>query len=203
MRVRAARLLGAGALLALAAGAAALAVPAGSPRTASFDPLDQEVCIVAPPIPYDPASGLAMLAPRPIPPQARCPVCGMFPARSPRWAAQLIFRDGAAQFFDSPVNLFIYLRNMSRYTGAYTAADVAASFVTDATTGEWTPADAAHFVHGSDAAGPMRDGNLPAFATREAAEAFAAERGGEVLAAGAVTDELLSVFDRGRKTHRH
>ena len=43
---------------------------------------EAEVCLDAPPSAYDPASGLALSAARPIPVDARCPVCGMSPARS-------------------------------------------------------------------------------------------------------------------------
>ena len=78
--------------------------------------LEPDVCIVAPPTPYDPASGLPPTAARPIPVDARCPVCGMFPARSPDWAAQVIFRNGDAQFFDSPLSLFMYLQDVARYS---------------------------------------------------------------------------------------
>ena len=35
-----------------------------------------EVCVVAPPLAFDPQSGLALHAPRPVPVDARCPVCG-------------------------------------------------------------------------------------------------------------------------------
>ena len=96
-------LAGAGVLA--AAGAAGWAFHRLGPRPAaplqaaashaSDEALD-EICIVAPPTPYDPASGLPPEAPRPVPPDARCPVCGMFPARNPRWAAQIIYIDYSA-----------------------------------------------------------------------------------------------------------
>ena len=197
MRGAAARYAGAGALFALA-GVTFMLLAAGSGDAHPFDPLAEDICIVAPPIPHDPASALPVLAARPVPAHARCPVCGMYPARAPRWAAQLIFKDGAAQFFDSPASLFIFVRNMQRYTSAYGSTDVAASFVTDATSGDWIATHEAHFVHGSDALGPMRDGNLAAFASRATATAFAAERGGVVLPVSAITDELLHAFDRSR-----
>lgn len=172
-------------------------MPAGAPP--------DDVCIVAPPTPYDSASGLAPTQPRPLPAGARCPVCGMFPARAPEWAAQLIFADGDAHFFDSPLSLFMYLQDMGRYSPGRDAAQVAALYVTDAgdgTAARWTDARAAFYVHGSDAQGPMRAGNLPAFATREAAQAFAARRGGTVLAFGAVDAALVATL-AGPGRHRH
>ncbi|MDD2881113.1 MAG: hypothetical protein PHQ58_11815 [Rhodoferax sp.] len=34
--------------------------------------------------------------PRAVPADVRCPVCGKYPARSPDWAAQVIFTNGDA-----------------------------------------------------------------------------------------------------------
>jgi len=153
-----------------------------------------EVCVVAPPTPYDPASGLALLAPRPVPVDARCPVCGMYPARSresARWAAQVIFDNGDAQFFDSPLSLFIYLQNVARYTRGREASQIAASYVSDADSGAWLAADLAVYVQGSTASGPMRAGNLPAFADANAAHRFVSERGGRLLLAREIGPELL------------
>ncbi|GAB2731852.1 hypothetical protein GCM10027019_08950 [Melaminivora jejuensis] len=50
------------------------------------------------------------------------------------------------------------------------------------------------YVHGSDARGPMRAGNLPAFATRAAAQAFARRRGGRVLAYGQVDGAVIAAL---------
>ncbi len=163
--------------------------------------LEPDVCIVAPPTPYDPASGLAPTAARAVPADARCPVCGMFPARSPQWAAQVIFSNGDAQFFDSPLSLFQYLHDMARYSPGRSAHDVAASYVSDsAVPGQWLAAEGAFYVHGSDARGPMRAGNLPAFATPAAAQEFAARRGGKVLAFAQISPALLAQL-AGSKGH--
>lgn len=171
--------------------------------------LEPDVCIVAPPTPYDPASGLAPTAARAVPADVRCPVCGMFPARSPQWAAQIIFTNGDAQFFDSPLSLFMYLQDMARYSPGRDAGQIAAHYVTDAsaappdgTLAPWIDALSAYYVHGSSAKGPMRAGNLPAFATREAAQAFAERRGGTVLAFGAIDADLVSQL-AGQGGHSH
>lgn len=166
-----------------------------------FDPMD-DFCIIAPATPYDPASGLALDEPRPIPADARCPVCGMFPARYPRWAGQVIFSDGATHFFDSPVNLLVFLRDVARYSN-YTAEDVIASYTNDVASDTWTPAETAYFVHGSDALGPMREGNLPSFAERTAAQVFAEARGGKVLAHREVDTALLDSLSHAAHHHHH
>ncbi len=178
-----------------------IAVIHGGQATSETAAVSSELCIVAPPTPYDARSGLPMHAPRSIPADARCPVCGMYPARSPRWAAQLVFNDGAAHFFDSPINLFVFISKVERFSKGYSASDVAASYVTDFGSGQWTEARRAVFVHGSNAMGPMRDGDLPAFADRQAAEAFAKNRGGKVLSFQQITPEILRQLDRN--VHHH
>lgn len=119
----------------------------------------------------------------------------MFPARSPEWAAQVIFSNGDAHFFDSPLSLFLYLANVPRYSAGRSASDIVARYVTDGAGGGWTDAATAHYVHGSSALGPMRAGNLPAFASVQEAERFAAARGGRVLAFAAVDAALLASLD--------
>ncbi len=196
-------LAGAGALAAAGAAGLALrrAVPGQPP--AGDEGLD-EVCIVAPPTPYDPASGLPPEAPRPVPPDARCPVCGMFPARNPRWAAQIIYTDHSAQYFDSPVNLLLFLANVSRYSPNRSEADVQSRWVTDAASGQWTPLEQAWFVHGSEVRGPMRTPDLPAFAREEDAARFAAKRGGQALPWARITPQILEALSKERGgPHNH
>lgn len=205
-------MLAMGALAALAAASAPWSVPAVrkalAPQAAPAP--EPDVCIVAPPTRYDPASGLPPTAARAIPADARCPVCGMFPARSREWAAQVIFDNGDAQFFDSPLSLFMYLQDVARYSPGRSAGSIVAHYVTDASApagdggARWIDALGAYYVHGSSARGPMRAGNLPAFATREAAQAFAAQRGGTVLAFGAIDAALVvELAGRGGHVHQH
>ena len=201
------RLLGLGALATLAV-SAPWSVPAVrkalAPQAAPTS--EPDVCIVAPPTRYDPASGLAPTAARAVPADARCPVCGMFPARSPQWAAQLIFDNGDAQFFDSPLSLFMYLQDVPRYSPGRSAGSIVAHYVTDASgagQARWIDALGAYYVHGSSAKGPMRAGNLPAFASREAAQAFAAQRGGTVLAFGAIDATLIAELAGSGGHSRH
>ncbi len=171
--------------------------------------LEPDVCIVAPPTPYDPASGLPPTAARAVPPDVRCPVCGMFPARSPQWAAQIIFSNGDAQYFDSPLSLFMYLQDVARYSPGRSSGQIAAHYVTDASAPPdgkrtpWVDALSAYYVHGSSAKGPMRAGNLPAFATRAAADAFAERRGGVVLAFGAIDAALVAELASGGGHSHH
>ena len=175
------------------------------PGAAAVPEIEPEVCVVAPPLPHDPASGLALHAPRPVTADARCPVCGMFPARQPLWAGQAVYRDGAAHFFDSPVDLMQFLTAVERYSAGRSAADVHTSWVTDAAGRGWVELTKAWFVHGSDALGPMRRGDLPAFADEAGAAEFASRRGGRVLTFEAVTPAILKslAVERGAGLHEH
>lgn len=164
--------------------------------------LDPDVCVVAPPTPYDAASGLPLEAARPVPAGVRCPVCGMYPARSPDWAAQVIFSNGDAQFFDSPLSLFMYLNDVARYSPGRSAGEIVARYVTDVSSKTWIDARNAFYVHGSSAKGPMRAGNLPAFASHEAARQFAAQRGGEVRSFGTIDPALIGQLG-GQAGHSH
>lgn len=158
---------------------------------AALEGIGDDVCVVAPPTPYDPALGQPLAAAREVPADARCPVCGMYPARARAWAAQVIFADGDAYFFDSPLSLMLYLGNVAHYTRGRTAEAIVARYVTDTGTGVWLNAQEAVYVTGSSAMGPMRAGNLPAFADAEAAQRFAQQRGGRSVPFGAIDAPLL------------
>lgn len=185
----------------LAASAAVLWPDAGGADRAVASPVG-DFCVVAPATPFDPASGLPMLAPKPVPADARCPVCGMYPARFPHWAAQVVFSDGASQYFDSPLDLLVFLARVERYNPRYVLGDVVARFVTDADSGKWITLEQAYFVHGSSALGPMRDGDLPAFSTRAQAARFTDANGGRVLKVAEITPDEVRALS-GNLRHRH
>ena len=159
-----------------------------------------DVCVVAPPAPYLPSSGLPLHAAREVPADARCPVCGMYPARSRAWAGQVIFTNGDAYFFDSPLSLLMYLGNVARYTRGRQPEDIVARYVTDTDTGAWLDATTAVYVTGSSAMGPMRAGNLPAFSATAAAQQFIQRRGGRALSFGAIDAALLQTLTPVRQT---
>ena len=186
------------AVMALVLGSAGLAgwtlhqrVPSGRGSASAPDGVGDDVCVVAPPTPYDPAGGQALADAREVPADARCPVCGMYPARARAWAAQVIFSDGDAFFFDSPLSLMLYLGNVAHYTRGRTAEAIVARYVTDTHTGQWLHAQQAVYVTGSSAMGPMRAGNLPAFADTGAAQQFVQQRGGRALAFNAIDAAVL------------
>jgi nitrous oxide reductase accessory protein NosL len=142
----------------------------------------------------------ADLSPQYVQRSTRCPVCGMYPYRTPQWTAQIVFNDQSASSFDSPVDLFRFLGNMALFDKQHKAADIGAIYVADYNTKTLSDAKKAFFVLGSRALGPMNDPNLPAFATRDAADAFVKAQGGKVLAFGEVTRDVIKSLNGG---HQH
>lgn len=129
-------------------------------------------------------------APLTVPADARCPVCGMYPARYGQWAAQVHTKDGKVHYFESPVEFLNFQRDLPRYGKGLKARDLRAGYVTDYANGGWVNAVGAFYVTGSSVRGPMGEDAFPAFSTRESAEALVKEKGGAVLA----WDELVSMF---------
>lgn len=173
-RATLALLLGAGGAGLLAAWARG----AGRTRPATAHPGHESLCFAAPALPYDPASGLPPRAARAVPAEARCPVCGMFPARRPEWAAQVIFADGAAQFLDSPASLATYLSRLPRYAPSRRPGEIVARYVGAADGAGWLRAERAWFVQAPGILGPMRTPNYLPFAAAAAAHAQAARLAG-------------------------
>lgn len=136
--------------------------------------------------------------PRAIGPGQRCAVCRMYPARYPKWMAQILFSDGAMAAFESPAELFRFLQDMPRYDKDHSVADVAAVYVTDYENGGWMAARSALFVAGSRIRGPM-GADLPAFRSRAQARAFAVREGGRILNFGEITPDTLA----GLRDHDH
>lgn len=134
------------------------------------------------------------LSPQYLQRSARCPVCGMYPYRTPQWAAQIVFNDQSASFFDSPLDLFRFINNMMLFDKQHKPADVGAIWVADYGTKAWIDAKKAFFVIGSQARGPMNEANLPAFATRDAADAHVKVQGGKVLLFADMTREVIKSF---------
>jgi len=121
-----------------------------------------------------------------IPAEARCPVCGMMPARYPDFAPKLHFTDGRMAAFDGCKDMFRFLLDMEKYGRGKTSEEVERIEVKDFGSGAWIDGRTAYYVAGSSVRGPMGPEILP-FASREAAEAFRKEKGGEVLEFSGIT----------------
>jgi nitrous oxide reductase accessory protein NosL len=121
----------------------------------------------------------------------RCPVCGMFTAKYPDFAARVTFSDGATVTFDGPKDLFTFLLDVAKYAPGRNRSDVDEVLVTEYYALAAIEAETALFVVGSDVHGPMGAELIP-FATREDAEAFRTDhRGTAVLTFHEVDSDTL------------
>ena len=61
----------------------------------------------------------------------RCPVCGMFVYKYPKWVAQILFKDGSYYFYDGAKDMFKHISDTAKYTPGQAKENIKAIFVTD------------------------------------------------------------------------
>jgi copper chaperone NosL len=126
----------------------------------------------------------------------RCPVCGMFVYKYPKWVAQIYFKDGATYFYDGAKDMFKHIFNTQKYTPGKTAETITKIFVTDYYEVELIDAKSAYFVIGSDVLGPMGHELLP-FKDQESAQEFLEDHEGKsILRYQDVTPAIIESLDR-------
>ena len=91
----------------------------------------------------------------------KCPICGMFVYKYPKWVAMLE-ADGKKIYFDGSKDMFKYL---IKHKGKI---DYKKVFVTDYYSGKKIEALFANFVYGSNVYGPMGNELVPFFSQRDA-----------------------------------
>jgi len=113
-------------------------------------------------------------------PADKCAVCGMFVAKYPDFAAQIITSDGKAIHFDGTKDMFTYYLDPTRYGKGVKQQDFAAIWVTSYYALTPTDARKAWFVIGSDVTGPMGKELLP-FAKEAEAQEFKRDHKGTAI----------------------
>ncbi len=104
-----------------------------------------------------------------VPKDAKCPVCGMFVSKYPKWAA-VIIDDKKSLYFDGVKDMIKYMfEKNKKYSHIH---------VTDYYTTNAIEAQKAYYVLGSTVYGPMGDELIP-FSTMEKAQAFKADHQGK------------------------
>jgi len=130
-------------------------------------------------------------------PEDTCPVCGMFVAKYPEWAATVLYKDGHAHHFDGAKDLFKYLLDLPKWAPGHRAEDIRTIGVTEYY--GLTPIDAraAFYVIGSDVLGPMGHELIPLETRDDAQEFLRDHKGTAILEFDAITPEVLKGLDRG------
>jgi copper chaperone NosL len=125
----------------------------------------------------------------------RCPVCGMFVYKYPKWVARVVLKSGEYYFYDGAKDMFKHIFDTAKYTTGKSAKDMASMVVTDYYATELIDAKTAFYVIGSDVLGPMGHELLP-FKDEESAKEFMEDHhGNKILRFQDVTMETINALD--------
>lgn len=127
-----------------------------------------------------------------VPKKIKCPVCGMFVAKYPKWAA-LITESANTYYFDGVKDMMkFYIFDIDF---PYDRTKITNIEVTDFYTLKAIDAKKAFYVLGSDVFGPMGNELIP-FLTKDAAQNFLSDHGGKkIILFDAITPKLVMGLD--------
>ena len=129
-----------------------------------------------------------------VPEGAKCPVCGMFVSKYPKWAAKLSFSGGHEHYFDGAKDFFKYYFSPKRYGGTH--GQPTELIVTDYYTLKAIDAKKAWYVIGSDVYGPMGHELIP-FERKSDAQGFMHDHHGKrLLRFEEITEDAVWALDR-------
>jgi nitrous oxide reductase accessory protein NosL len=127
-----------------------------------------------------------------VPNGAKCPVCGMFVYKYPKWAA-MIEVDGKKHYFDGVKDMMKYY--IFDVDFPYDRTHISQIEVTDFYTLDAISATGAYYVYDSDLYGPMGRELIP-FLTEEAAKNFMGDHGGErIVRFKEITPKMVMALD--------
>ena len=124
----------------------------------------------------------------------KCPVCGMFVYKYPKWVAEIIFKDGTYAVFDGPKDMFKYYFNISKYNRSKTVEDIEEIYVTEYYSTKRMKAGNLYFVAGSDVYGPMGMELIPLNGKKEAETFMKDHKGEKMLAFDQITPADIPVM---------
>ena len=110
----------------------------------------------------------------------KCPVCGMFVYKYPKWITQIVYKDNNRLSFDGVKDMMKFYFNRTKYGKfeTFTKENISKILVIDYYTQKTIDAKKAYFVIGSDIRGPMGDELIP-FRSRDDAETFIKDHNGK------------------------
>jgi nitrous oxide reductase accessory protein NosL len=96
-----------------------------------------------------------------VPKEAKCPVCGMFVAKYPKWVAQIQIKDRHTRYFDGVKDMMKFYFEPEKYEHNHTNNQINDITVTDYYSLESINGKDAYFVIGSNVYGPMGEELIP------------------------------------------
>ena len=123
----------------------------------------------------------------------RCPVCGMFVYKYPKWTAQIVYKSGERLSFDGVKDMMKFYFDREKY-GKYenlTRDKISDIIVTDYYSQKPIDGTKAYYVIGSDVNGPMGEELIP-FSSIESAKTFLQDHHGKkILKFSEITPDYL------------
>lgn len=127
-----------------------------------------------------------------VPGDAKCPVCGMFVSKYPKWAGYME-HDGNKYYFDGVKDMMKYYIFDGDFP--YDRSQISKMTVSDYYTLEEIPAKEAFYVWESDIFGPMGRELIP-FKSKKSAKAFMDDHNGKVIVKfDEITDKMVMSLD--------
>lgn len=125
-----------------------------------------------------------------VPQDAKCPVCGMFVSKYPKWVAQIQLQDGHNHYFDGVKDMMKFYFNPTKYHG-HSNEQISQINVTDYYSLESFDGKKAYYVIGSNVYGPMGEELIP-FKNEDEAKKFMTDHfGKKVLNFEDIKEDLL------------
>ena len=128
-------------------------------------------------------------------PRDKCPVCGMFVAKYPDFAAEIIFKDGSYAVFDGVKDMFKYYFNLKKYNPSKNESDIDSIYVTEYYKLVLIDGLKAYYVIGSDIYGPMGRELIPFEKEKDAKEFMKDHKGESIVTFKEITYEVVKGLD--------
>jgi copper chaperone NosL len=136
---------------------------------------------------------------KPMTKKDKCPVCGMFVYKYPKWVAVIEFADGTSFYYDGAKDMFKHYMNVPKYAPSKAGQGIVSLSVTDYYAVALIDAKTAYYVIGSDVYGPMGHELIP-FETLASAQEFLEDhKGVRILQFPEVSQETIQALDAAQQ----
>ena len=131
-----------------------------------------------------------------VPDNAKCPVCGMFVSKYPKWAAQIFIDNKHFHYFDGVKDMMKFYFEPSKFHHNHTQSQFKNIFVTDYYSLEKIDAKNSFFVVGSNIFGPMGNELIPFKNESDAIEFSKFHSGKAILKFNNITKKIVLGLDK-------
>jgi len=129
----------------------------------------------------------------------KCPVCGMFVHKYPKWVAVIEFADGTSYFYDGAKDMFKHYMDTAKYTPGKSGQEIVSLAVTDYYAVTLIDAKEAFYVIGSNVFGPMGHELIPFHDQASAQEFLEDHKGTRILRFSDVSEETIKALDAAQQ----